>query len=145
MEPEYGAWLERVGATYAAVAYTCGHRLGDAELGRRVSAAVVAGLIARPGVFRYQGLPYSGRIAALAEGLLAAAREGRPPAGPEWPRIRAALHAVPGEMQEVFVLSCVHGYRPCEMATRLGCAPGEASQRYEQVLTTMRDIGAPED
>ena len=37
---------------------------------------MVAGLIARPQVFRYFGLPYSGRIAKLAEARLAEAAAG---------------------------------------------------------------------
>jgi hypothetical protein len=141
LQPEYAAWLERVRATYEAVAYTCGYRLHDRELGRRVSAAVVAGLVRRPGVFRYQGLPFSGRIATLAEALLAEAREGLLPDGPEWSRLRAALTRVPPDVQEVFVLSCVHGRDVLEVAADLGCGRDAAISRCDEALRLMRELG----
>ncbi|MDN5856734.1 MAG: hypothetical protein L0K86_28635, partial [Actinomycetia bacterium] len=56
---EYAAWLDRVRATYEAVRYTCAHRLADPALAEQVSVQVVAGMVARPAVFRYFGLPYS--------------------------------------------------------------------------------------
>jgi hypothetical protein len=140
LQPEYAAWLDRVSATYEAVAYTCGYRLHDRELGRRVSAAVVAGLVRRPGVFRYQGLPFSGRIASLAEPLLAEAREGRLPAGPEWAQLRGALTRLPPDVQEVFVLSCVHGRDVLEVAANLGCGRDAASRRCDEALRMMREL-----
>jgi hypothetical protein len=142
LQPEYAAWLERVRATYEAVAYTCGYRLHDRELGRRVAAAVVAGLVRRPGVFRYQGLPFSGRIAVLAEALLAAAREGQPPAGPEWSRLRVELTRVPPDVQEVFVLSCVHGRNVAEVAADLGCDRDAANSRCDEALRLMRELAS---
>jgi DNA-directed RNA polymerase specialized sigma24 family protein len=141
LQPEYAAWLERVRATYEAVAYTCGYRLHDRELGRRVGAAVVAGLVRRPGVFRYQGLPFSGRIAVLAEALLAEAREGRLPVGPEWSRVWVALTRVPPDVQEVFVLSCVHGRDVAEVAVDLGCDRDGANSRCVEAFRVMREIG----
>lgn len=141
MRPGYEAWLDRVRATYEAVGYTCGHRLHDRELGNRVSAAVVAGLVSRPGVFRYQGLPFSGRIATLAEARLEEAGEGRLPPGPDWPQLWAALTRVPPDEQDVFVLACVHGQQAGEIAATLGCAQVVASQRREDVLRLMREIG----
>jgi hypothetical protein len=140
LQPEYAAWLERVRATYEAVAYTCGYRLNDRELGRRVGAAVVVGLVRRPGVFRYQGLPFSGRIASLAEGLLVEAREGRLPTGPEWSRLRVALTRVPPDVQEVFVLSCVHGRDAAEVAADLGCDHDAANTRRDEAFRLMREI-----
>lgn len=143
LRPRYAEWLGRVTATYRAVAYTCGHRLHDRELGGRVSAAVVAGLVARPGVFRYQGLPFSGRIATLAEASLAEARQGRLPEGPAWSELRAALARVPPALQDVFVLTCVDGQGAEMVATSLGCAADEARARYDAALRLMREIGDP--
>jgi DNA-directed RNA polymerase specialized sigma24 family protein len=107
-----------------------------------VSAAVVAGLVRRPGVFRYQGLPFSGRIATLAETLLAEAREGRLPAGPEWSQLRVALTRVPPDVQEVFVLSCVHGRDVLEVAADLGCGRDAASSRCAEALRLMRELAS---
>ncbi|MQA14307.1 MAG: hypothetical protein GEV09_09080 [Pseudonocardiaceae bacterium] len=141
LQPEYAAWLERVAATYQAVAYTCAHRLHDRELGERVSAAVVAGLVSRPGVFRYQGLPFSGRIATLAEDLLTDVREHRLSSGTQWSQLRAALAQVPPDVQEVFVLSCVHGWDVGDIAAELGCGHDTASLRCDEALRLMRTIG----
>ncbi|GCB49214.1 sigma factor-like helix-turn-helix DNA-binding protein [Streptomyces sp. NL15-2K] len=141
LDPEYRTWLERVRATYEAVGFTCGCRLGDRELGNRVSAAVVAALVSRPRVFRYQGLPFSGRIAALAEDLLVQAREGRLPSGPGWPDLHAALLRVPADVQDVFVQSCVHGRDTEQIAATLGCDPKTAKARCAGALRIMRGIG----
>lgn len=141
LRPGYEAWLDRVRATYEAVGYTCGHRLHDRELGDRVSAAVVAGLVSRPGVFRYQGLPFSGRIAVLAEARLDEAGEGRLAPGPEWFQLWAALTQVPPDVQDVFVLACVHGQQAGEIAATLGCTRDVATRRCEDVLRLMRKIG----
>jgi DNA-directed RNA polymerase specialized sigma24 family protein len=140
-QPEYAAWLERITATYQAVAYTCAHRLHDRELGKRVSAAVVARLVSRPNVFRYQGLPFSGRIATLAEALLADAREHRLPPGPEWSQLRTAFAQVPPELQEVFVLACVHGRDIDEIAADLNCDYDTARSRCDEAVRLIRNIG----
>jgi hypothetical protein len=113
--PEYAHWLERVRATYEAVAYTVGHRLGNPRLGEQVSVQVVAGMVARPGVFRYSGLPYSGRIARLAEARIAEARAGTLARVCTWTELREALAAVPPVHQHVVVTTCVHG-RPADEA-----------------------------
>ena len=141
LRPGYAAWLDRVRATYEAVGYTCGHRLHDRELGDRVSAAVVAGLVSRPGVFRYQGLPFSGRIAVLAEAHLDEAGAGRLPPGPDWLQLWTALTQVPPDEQDVFVLACVHGQQAGDIAAMLGCPPDVATRRCEDVLRLMRRIG----
>jgi hypothetical protein len=141
LRPDYRDWLERVRATYEAVGYTCGHRLHDRELGKQVSVAVVAGLVSRPGVFRYQGLPFSGRIATLAEARLVEAREGRLPSIPDWYELWAALTHVPPEVQDAFVLSCVHGLDVSEISANLGCSQDSARSRCADALRMMRSIG----
>ena len=140
LRPEYRHWLERLRATYEAVGYTCGHRLHDRELGTQVGAAVVAGLVSRPGVFRYQGLPFSGRIATLASTRCASASEGRLPSVPDWCDLWAALTRVPPEVQDAFVLSCVHGQDVAEISANLGCSEDSARSRCADALRMMRGI-----
>lgn len=107
--PEYASWLDRVRATYEAITYTCSHRLADPSLAEQVGVQVVAGMVAKPGVFRYSGLPYSGRIARLAEARIAEADGGRLATVCTWPQLRDALGAVPAGHQEVLVTTCVRG------------------------------------
>jgi hypothetical protein len=140
LRPEYRHWLERLRATYEAVGYTCGRRLRDRELGNQVSAAVVAGLVSRPGVFRYQGLPFSGRIATLAEAHLVEAGKGRLRSVPGWCELWAALTQVPREVQDAFVLSCVHGQDVSEISANLGCSEESARSRCADALRVMRGI-----
>jgi hypothetical protein len=128
--PEYAHWLDRVRATYEAVCYTVGHRLGDPRLAEQVSVQVVAGMIARPGVFRYSGLPYSGRIARLAEARIAEADEGRLATVCTWAQLRESLAAVPPDHQEVLVATCVHG-RPAAESARAA------------TLAYLREVAAP--
>lgn len=138
--PEYVAWIERVQATYEAVSYTCAHRLRDWALGERVGVGVVSGLVSRPTVFRYQGLPYSGRIASIAEDELVAAREGRLGERGAWAELANGLAAVPDDVQEVIVLACVHGQDGDELATSLGCTAEEAARRRESAIAMLRRI-----
>jgi hypothetical protein len=140
--PEYRGWLDRVAATYSAVAYTCAHRLGDRELGAAVGARVVAGLLARPTVFQYFGLPYSGRIAHLAEDLIARAAAGGLSAVDGWPELSTRLGGVPAEHQRVLVLTCVQGCDDAELAAALGCAQDEARRRRAGTLTHFRELVA---
>src|SRR6185312_9041852 len=102
---EWDAWRERVRATYEAVEYTCAHRLADATLAGPVAVQVVAGLIARPQVFRYFGLPYSGRIAKLAEARLAEAAAGELATVCGWADLSARLDAVPREHRDALVVT----------------------------------------
>jgi hypothetical protein len=128
--PEYAGWLDRVRATYEAVCYTCAHRLRDPRLAEQVSVQVIAGMVARPGVFRYFGLPYSGRIARLAEARLAEADAGRLATVCSWAELRDALGAVPPRHQEVLVATCVRG-------------DTAADDVRQATLAFMRDVAAP--
>lgn len=140
---EYAAWTERVRATYEAIAYTCAHRLHDRRLAEQVAVQVVAGLLARPRVFRYFGLPYSGRIATLAEARIAEVRQGRLAVVGEWPALLDRLSAVAPAHQEVFVLTCVLGQDDTELAASLGCDGDAATGRRDETLRLMRRIAAP--
>ena len=138
--PEYDEWLRRLSATYDAVAYCCLFRLGDRALADRVSARVVAGMIARPNVFRHFGLPYSGRIGHLAEPLIAQAREGALAPGGDWTRLRRALAEISAADQKVFLLSCCEGYDDAALADALGCDERQARERRKHMLELWEDL-----
>ncbi|MCD2193668.1 hypothetical protein LQ327_09775 [Actinomycetospora endophytica] len=140
--PEYAEWLDRVTATYQAVTYTCRVRLGDAATAEAVAVRVATGLVARPAVFRYWGLPFSGRIAKLAEDAIADARADRPRAAGEWIPFRRALAAIPIEDQRTFVLTCVEGLDDEQVARRCGCDTATAVARRASVLDQMQALAA---
>ena len=140
--PEYAEWLDRVTATYQAVSYTCRVRLGDAAAAEAVAVRVATGLVARPAVFRHWGLPYSGRIAKLAEDAIADARAGRVTATGQWESFRRALAAVPAEAQTTFVLTCVEGLGDEQVAQRCSCDTATAGRRRAGVLDHMRALAA---
>jgi hypothetical protein len=140
--PEYAAWVERVCATHDAITYTCHYRLGNRCLAEQVGAQVLAGLLSKPTVFRYFGLPYSGRIARLAEARLAEAREGRLADVGSWPELLRGLTGLPLEHQEVLVLTCVRGDDDGQLALNLGCDAPTAALRRHSTMEYMRRLAA---
>ena len=134
--PGYEEWLERLTATYNAVAYCCRHRLRDHEAAERVSAEVVAEMLARPKVFGYYGLPYSGQIGRLAEPRITRARQGTPVVTGDsgWEELLGRLRGLPKEHQEVFVLTCLEGCTDPEVASALGCDEDTARLRREDAM-----------
>lgn len=139
--PTYEEWLERVSATYQSVAYCCLHRLHDRALAEEVSLQVVAGLIGKPKIFKYYGLPYSGRIARLAERRIAQARQGTlGTGGGSWPDLFGALVAMPETHQEVLLLACVLGYDDDQLASALGCTEEEARTRRATMVASFEDL-----
>jgi hypothetical protein len=140
--PEYEAWMERVCATHDAITYTCHHRLGNRRLAEQVSAQVLAELLAKPKVFRYFGLPYSGRIARLAEARLTEAREGRLSEVGDWPELLRGLTELPLEHQEVLVLTCVRGDDDGQLASNLGCDAHTAALRRHSTMAYLRSLAA---
>lgn len=138
--PTYEEWLERVSATYQSVAYCCLHRLGDRVLAEQVSLQVVAGLIGKPKIFKYFGLPYSGRIARLAERRIAQARQGTLGTGGKWPDLFGALVALPQAHKEVLLLACVLGYDDDQLASALACNEEEARNRRERMIAFFEDL-----
>ncbi|MBV9649757.1 MAG: hypothetical protein JO296_06405 [Pseudonocardiales bacterium] len=140
--PEYDAWIKRVCATYDAITYTCHHRLGNRRLAEQVSVQVVAGLLAKPKVFRYFGLPYSGRIARLAEARLAEAQEGRLADVGSWPHLLRELITLPPEHQEVLVFTCVQGDDDEHLASNLGCDTQTAKIRRHSTMELMHGLAA---
>jgi hypothetical protein len=143
VDVEYAEWFERVRATYEAVQYTCSHRLVDPSLAEQVSVQVIAGLVSRPTVFRYFGLPYSGRIARLAEARIAEADAGRLATVCSWAELRERLDSVPAQHQEVLVAACVWGEDAGELAARLACDEVAAAARREATLVYMHEVATP--
>jgi DNA-directed RNA polymerase specialized sigma24 family protein len=91
-------------------------------------------------VFRHWGLPYSGRIAKLAEAGIADARAGRAVGGGSWPVFRAALAAVPAEHQVCLVATCVEGLGDDALAEVWGCDTAAAGARRAETLAHMKEL-----
>lgn len=140
---EYAAWLDRVRATYEAVQYTCAHRLADPTLAEQVAVQVAAGLVSRPSVFRYFGLPYSGRIARLAEARIAEADAGGLATVCVWAELRAQLERMPVRHREVLVVTCVRGGDVEALAAELSCDEAAAERWHEEMLAYMLEVARP--
>jgi hypothetical protein len=140
---EFAGWLERVRATFEAVRYTCAHRLADPTLAEQVSVQVVAGMVSRPGVFRYFGLPYSGRIAKLAEARLAEADAGELATVCGWAELLGRLVEVPDEHRGALVMMCVRGDDLESLAAVLSCDEASAESRHEAMLLFMSELARP--
>ena len=140
--PGYEEWLERLSATYRSVAYCCFHRLRDREAAERVSVEVVAEMLARPKVFRYFGLPFSGQIGRLAEPRIARARQETTVRGgySSWQELLIRLRSVSEEHQAVFVLTYIEGYADSELAVALGCDEATARLRRESTTNLLREL-----
>lgn len=141
--PGYEEWLERLSATYNSVAYCCFHRLRDRKAAERVSVEVVAEMLARPKVFRYFGLPFSGQIGRLAEPRIDRARQGITVGGSgdaSWQELLVRLRNVPEEHQSVFVLTCIEGHADPEVAIALGCDEDTARLRRENTMDLLREL-----
>jgi hypothetical protein len=136
----YADWLGRIRMTRESVAYCCFHRLRrNASLAERVSLEVVAGLLARPKVFQYYGLPFSGRVAHLIEMAIDRATANTPGGTCSWPVVEAALVGLPREQQEVVVQICVEGCDDGDLAGVLGCEETEAQRRRAQALARLEE------
>jgi hypothetical protein len=140
---DYAEWLDRVRATFEAVRYTCTHRLADASLAEQVSVQVVAGMVARPGVFRYFGLPYSGRIARLAEARIAEADAGELATVCTWSELRERLEQMPTHHRAVLAATCVRGDNIESLAAVLGCDHAAAEAEHAAMLAFMRELARP--
>ncbi len=143
VEVEFAGWLDRVRATFEAVEYTCAHRLTDPALAEQVSVQVVAGMVARPAVFRYFGLPYSGRIARLAEARIAEAEAGELATVCRWTELRDRLAELAPEHREVLVVTCLRGGDVEELAAVLSCDEATAESRHEAMLTYVGELVEP--
>lgn len=140
---DFAEWLDRVRATFEAVQYTCAHRLADPSLAEQVSVQVVAGMVSRPAVFRYFGLPYSGRIAKLAEAHLAEADAGELATVCGWPELLERLAHLPDEYRAALVVMCVRGDDVGSLAAVLSCDEASAGSRHEAMLRFMNELARP--
>lgn len=138
--PDYAEWLGRVTATFEAVAYTLRIRLGDAVAAEAVALRVALGLVSRPLVFRHWGLPYSGRIAKLAEDGIVEVREGRLVQRGSWPVFRSALEGMPVDHQATLVLTCVEGWTDDQLAREWDCDAEAAGARRARTLAHLSDL-----
>lgn len=142
--PAYAEWLERVEMTRESIGYCCFHRLNrDRALAERVSVGVVAGLLARPLVFQYFGLPFSGRVAHLAEQGIARAAQGMRDQVCAWEVLRGELLTLAPQEQEVVVYACVEGYDDPELAAALHCDEESARRRRDEVVERLRRCAEP--
>lgn len=140
---EFDQWLDRVRATYEAVEYTVRHRLANPRLAGQVAVQVAAGLVSRPMVFRFQGLPYSGRIARLAETRITEADTGALAAVCEWADLHARLAELPEHHRDVLVRACVRGEDLSALAAGLACDEVAATARRDATLAFMHELAAP--
>lgn len=140
---DWDAWFQRVRATFEAVRYTCAHRLADTALAEPVAVQVVAGLISRPSVFRYFGLPYSGRIARLAEARIAEADAGGLATVCGWVELRERLAGMPRGHRDVLVVTCVRGDDVEALAATLGCDEQSAKAGRAAMLAYMHELARP--
>lgn len=139
--PGYEEWLDRLSATYRSVAHCCRYRLQDRAAAERISMEVVAEMLARPKVFRYFGLPFSGQLATLAEPRIARVRQGMRMGGNmDWPEFLVRLRGVSKERQEVFLLTCIEGYTDPDVAVALGCDEDAARLRRESIMDSLREL-----
>nr|WP_218681403.1 hypothetical protein [Rhodococcus qingshengii] len=98
-------WLSRVADTHDSVRYTVEHRIQDWRRAESVSVGVVLEMLKRPKIFRYQGLPYAGRIGSVAEFLLAAPPSDDELAQPDWPTLVDYLNEMT-IMQRTILVAC---------------------------------------
>ncbi len=139
--PGYEEWLERLSATYGSVAHCCRYRLQDHAAAKSVSMKVVAEMLARPKVFRFFGLPFSGQLAKLAEPRIAQVQQGVAVGGNvDWEEFLVRLRGVSMEHQEVFLLTCIEGYTDPEIAVALGCDEDTAKLRRENTMGLLQEL-----
>lgn len=143
LDTEWDEWVERVRTTYEAVQYTCAHRLADAGLAGPVAVQVAAGLVARPAVFRYWGLPYSGRIARLAESLIADADAGRLAPVCDWVELRGRIEGLSQAHRRALVVTCVRGEGDPALASVLGCDEAGAAAVRAEMLAAVAEAVRP--
>ena len=140
VDAEFDQWLGRLTDTHDALAYTCTYRIGDAVLAREVSFRIMSALVGKPQVFRHYGLPYSGRIARLAEPLIASAQRGDLVAGPstQWEELFQDLLTMPAEIRQVLIVGYVLGNKGETLGALLECDGVTADRRRESVVAWMR-------
>jgi hypothetical protein len=151
MAAGYEEWLTRMSMTYDAVVYCCRYRLGDERQAAEVGLAVAQGLLAKPRVFKYFGLPYSARVARLAERKIAEIRSAstsRTAAAPvtgspaaSWVLVVNRLRRLPKPLQEIFVLCCVEGWEISSVAGAVRSSEETVSRLLAEAANYVRSAG----
>ena len=136
----YVEWLSRIEATYHSVAFCCLHRLNDRTLAARIGLRVVAGLLAKPTIFKFSGLPYSGRIGVLAEHWIVEARDGKIGDDGTWDDLFTSLREVSPEHQKLFVLTCMYGHDDTYVARALACDESIARERRQSAIAHFESL-----
>lgn len=113
-QDDYLAWILRLNDTRDSVRYMVTHRLEDRTVAEAVAMQVVVSMLARPRVFRYQGLPYAGRIAALAEPLIADPDGDWRAQQCSWEELAGRLFEMPTDLRNIHVAAHVHGLSAAE-------------------------------
>jgi hypothetical protein len=142
VDAHYQDWIVRLEALYESVSFCCWHRLGDREVADEISAQVVAGLVGKPKIFKYFGLPFSGRVARLTERGIADAQNGQMSAGRGWAPLVEAIRTAPTEHREVLVLAWLDERDDTALAAELGCDVETAQRRREESLQFWQGVSA---
>ncbi|PBI91132.1 Uncharacterised protein [Rhodococcus erythropolis] len=99
---------------------------------------VVVSMLARPRVFRYQGLPYAGRIAALAEPLIADPDGDWRAQQCPWEELAGRLFEMPTDLRNIHVAAHVHGLSAAEIGSVLGVDVDIVQSMQKQVEDYLR-------
>ena len=138
----YQDWVVRLEALYESVSFCCWHRLRDRDVADEISAQVVAGLVGKPKVFKYFGLPFSGRVARLTERGIADAQSGELVAGHGWAPLMDGIRAAPPEQREVLAYAWLDERDDAELAIELRCDLETAARRRDESLRFWHDLAA---
>lgn len=138
---EYRQWVQRVQDTHDAVRYTYGFRPVDAASIEAVADYVILEMLKRPSVFKYQGLPYSARIGALAGPFLNREKNETELADlASWDEIQHHLMACREVLQAVIVCAFVHGETDECISGAIGRTPEESAGLRSEALAYLANV-----
>lgn len=137
-QDDYLAWILRLNDTRDSVRYMVTHRLEDRAVAEAVAVQVVVSMLARPRVFRCQGLPYAGRIAAPAEPLIADPDGDWRAQQCSWEELAGRLFEMPTDLRNVHVAAHVHGLSAAEIGSALGVDVDMVQSMQKQVEDYLR-------
>jgi hypothetical protein len=139
---EYADWVLRIRNTYVSVVHCCKYRLPEHPDGpARVGLDVIAGLLERPRVFQFFGLPFSGRVGHIAERSISAVANGADAsAAIGFAEVEQRLLDTTAEHQEVIVYAWVDGHEGEALAEALHLDLVVAEQRRNAALAHLKTI-----
>lgn len=138
---EYDAWVQRVRDTHDAVRFTVAHRIKNWDRAENVAVHVVVAMLARPKVFRYQGLPYAGRIGSTAESILARPAD-QPLDAENFTTLVQYLESMPATLRPILVAAFVHGLTDGEIASAADISPEEVSAQRSEIEQYLTNFSA---